>query len=246
MIENSPEQRLLLLSARLEFEGKHEVQFREVLQAPNLDWEEVLHNAQWHRLSGLILHHIRGNDFADLVPAWALQELKAVYVQNTVKNIYLRSEFRKVLGSIKEIDIPVIVLKGAALLETIYQNTALRPMSDIDLLVPEDKADEVQSLVMSLGYTPIGTLESQERTRDMYRHLPSLVDRDGTAAFEIHSHLVTRDSPLRFDLSGLWDRAKQVSMLDEDVLIPAPEHMLIHLAIHFFLDRRFRSYAASG
>jgi hypothetical protein len=240
----NPVKNLLLLCARLELSEAERGQLAELLKQKSLDWQGLLHNVRWHRLSGLVYHHLRQTDLLCTIPDEAAAELKATYVQNTVKNIFMRSELRKVLRGLEKNDIPVIVLKGGALLELVYVNPALRYMSDIDLLVPDNLAEEAQSIVRGFGYHPVGTPEAQERARQNHRHLPSLVNHNRTAAFEVHSHIVTRDSPLRFELEGFWSRATRASIAEQDVLVLAPEDMLTHLAIHFFLDRRFRSYAA--
>ena len=240
------ENRLILLFARLELTEAHISQIRELLNSDALDWSQFAHNVRWHRLGGLTYHHMQSTGLLKEIPAKVRTQLKSEYVKNTVKNVYLRSELRKVLRTLKDHGIPVIALKGAALLEQVYGNVSIRSMSDLDLLVPEELADRAQALVQSLGYTPTGSEDAQRRTREEHRHLPSLIDRDGIAAVEIHSHIVTRSSPLRFSLSGFWDRATRTTLVDEEVLTLAPEDMLVHLAIHFFLDRRFRSYAALG
>lgn len=242
----SLEHRLLLLLARLDLNADHVSQIRDLLKNDAIDWTEFVHNASWQRLGGLAYHHLRSNKLLDEIPANVQSNLKSAYVENTVKNVYLRSELRKVLRELREDGIPVIVLKGAALLDQIYGNVSIRSMSDLDLLVPEELADRAQALVINLGYSPSGSADAQKRTRDEHRHLPTLVDSDGIAAVEIHSHIVTRSSPLRFSLSGFWARARCTTLVGEEVLTLAPEDMLIHLAIHFFLDRRFRSYAALG
>jgi len=175
-----------------------------------------------------------------------MERLKGVYLQNCARNLYFHSELYKVLKRLRDEGIPAIVLKGSALLETVYVNPALRPMADIDLLVPEESVDTAQSMVRTFGYRPVGSPEAQERTRRLHRHSPTLVDRAGVAVFEIHSHIVSRDSPFRFDITSFWERARQASIAGLGAQILAPEHLVIHLAVHFFLDRRFRSYAALG
>jgi len=45
------------------------------------------------------------------------------------------AELGQLLRSLKDRGVEVIVLKGAALAETVWKNIALRPMADMDLLV---------------------------------------------------------------------------------------------------------------
>ena len=69
---------------------------------------------------------------------------------------------------------------------------------------------------------------------------------DGIVTVEVHHHIVRPDSPLHFDLSGVWERACSATVAGTQVLTLAPEDLLAHLCIHFFLDRRFSSRGALG
>lgn len=241
---NAPEDRLLLLCARLELSPLEGQRLEALLQDRRLSWERLLRKAEWYRVSALVYYHLRGYAGPGAPPAWAIQRLKAGYVRNAARNVYLMSRLRRALDALRARGIPAIVLKGAALQGTVYPSPALRPMADLDLLVPEDRAEQAQAIIAGLGYSAVGTAEAQERTRRNHRHLPALVDQHGVVAFEVHSHIVSRDSPLRFHISSFWERARPAPVAGTTALALAPEHMLLHLAVHFFLDRRFRSYAA--
>lgn len=240
----SPEDRLILLCARLKLSSDQRARLERTLQEGKLRWEEVLLRTECYRVSALLFHHLRSLEDRSLVPEWAMESLKAVYVHNAVRNSYLRSKLHEVIRTLSATGIPFILLKGAALLETVYSNPALRPMADIDLMVPEDKADKAQQLVCGLGYHAVGSPEVQERTRREHRHLPTLVDQYTFAIFEVHSHIVRRDSPLRFDIAGFWGRAREIPIAGVTAKILAPEHQVIHLAVNFLLDRRYRSDGA--
>ena len=50
--------------------------------------------------------------------------------------------------------LPVVVLKGAALAELVYQHIGLRTMADVDLLVEKKNLDKAGSILERLGYCP--------------------------------------------------------------------------------------------
>ena len=178
------------------------------------------------------------------VPAETMAVLRDSYLRTASQNLYIRSRLETALRIVTGRGIPVMALKGATLLEEVYGNPGLRPMSDVDLMVPEERAGEAYTLLRDLGYRPIGTAEEQEATHRNHRHLPTLVSEDGIVVLEVHSHIVTKDSPFRFDIGAFWDHAREATVAGVCVKAPRPEHMLLHLAVHFFLDRRFRSFAA--
>ena len=45
-----------------------------------------------------------------------------------------------------------MLLKGAALAITVYDSIGLRPMGDLDLLVPEERLAEAVARLKALGY----------------------------------------------------------------------------------------------
>ncbi len=62
-------------------------------------------------------------------------------------------ELERILQAFDEAGIPVIVLKGAALAATVYEDIGLRPMGDLDLLIhPEDFSQAIRRM-RSLGFS---------------------------------------------------------------------------------------------
>lgn len=64
-----------------------------------------------------------------------------------------------ILAELEAQGIPVVLYKGAAYVEQIYPEPALRPMSDLDLLVPGSRIAEATRCLEGLGYSvllPLG------------------------------------------------------------------------------------------
>lgn len=92
-------------------------------------------------------------------PAWAyipaaLQPwLQEQYEQNCRRAALLKQELEDLLASTANDGIPVVPLKGSALIFHYYGDPALRPMADIDVLVrPQDEA-QATTCLEALGYT---------------------------------------------------------------------------------------------
>lgn len=241
------EERLLVACARCTL-GPEQRQELEALVANRrghaLRWDQVWHKAQWYNLTPLVYHHLSQLENRHRVPAPFMDRFKAAYRDNGVMNLFFQAELRKVLQALDGLGVPVILLKGLALSEIVYEKSALRPMTDLDLLVPRDLVARAQETIHHLGFSALGTAEQQRDTEQNHRHLPAL-QRPGTPAMvEVHRHIVRRDSPLYFDISGFWERSQAVSIAQTRTRILAPEDLLVHLSLNFFLDRRFHSVAA--
>ena len=161
-VARSIEEQVIILCARLEMSESQRIALDCLLRNKGLSWQKVLEKAEWYRASAFLLHHFRRLDYKSSIPSWVMEELKQVYFRNGYVNLHLQSELRKVLLALGNDGIPVIALKGMALLETVYPNGCLRPMSDVDLLVPEAQAEAAQCRVLEFGYLPVGTPEQQK------------------------------------------------------------------------------------
>lgn len=241
----SSEERLLLACARVNLRTKDGNVLDDLL-SEGLNWQDVLDKARWHRLSGLLYHHLRGEEYSPRVPAQVLGQLKTTYYFNVARYLCQRTELANVLKATAANSIPIMLLKGAALHETVYPNPGMRPQNDIDLLARPQDAQALYQSILDLGYGCRGTQETQDRTVSDHRHLPLLESPDKPVWFEVHHHITREDSALHFDISDFWDEAYPLDSFGGKTLVPSPEHMLIHLCVHFLLDRQYRSVAALG
>lgn len=241
----SREDQLLVLCAHLNVQdGK-----REALKAvarDGIDWDQVLQRAAWQRLPTLLHHHLSGRDLSPYVPPKVLQKLLRIHYQVVARNLLLQSELSRILAAFSAEKIPVIVLKGGALLGTVYQDVGLRPMSDLDVLVHGEQLDRAASTACRQGYVSMAEHLGQKFIDDGLRHLPNLRHVDKGVVLEVHQHIVDADSPYYFGLKGFWDRAQPLGIPGSDALMFSAEDMLLHVSIKFVLDRRYRSNSALG
>jgi hypothetical protein len=198
------EDRLLLYCCRTDKDKGTILKIIEVGRE-NIDWDIFLERAKKNGVSALVYFKLSKNEL-DLpyIPSDILEELKRDYYQNATKNTLIFEELGKVLRVFREAGLPVIVLKGAALAEKAYGNIALRPMSDIDLLLKDEDLIYTDKQLKKLGYSPA------DRPVDD-------VDLSST-------YLTTLD----YRSSA----AEKVQIANEGTLVMAPHHLLIHLSEH--------------
>jgi hypothetical protein len=180
------------------------------------------------------------------IPQLVLQKLQNIYYLSLTRNMLFQDELSRLLNALNEEKIPVILLKGAALLESVYQDISLRPMSDLDILIQLEHLDCAEGIALRQGFVYIASRRSQELARMKLRHLANMMHVQKRMLLEIHQHIVDPDSPYHFDLSGFWARARHTKILDADALTLAPEDLLIYLCINFLRDRQYSSNSAVG
>ena len=107
-------------------------------------------------------------------PEATMQQLDALMLRHRLWHRERTVVLAEVLEAFQQASIDTIVLKGAALAWTIYPTPALRPMSDVDLLVPPAAARTAQVLLRRLRF------ETQPGGRRFGRnahHFPSRAGR---------------------------------------------------------------------
>lgn len=244
-IDLSREDELLIHCARLDLFQERRIVVKNLL-AEGLDWDSLLDKAAWHRLLPLVSYHLGSPDLSVFVSRPMLEKLQRLKYQSLARNMLLQNGLSQILSAFNEVGIPVIVLKGAALLGSIYRDIGLRPMSDLDILVRPEHLDRTEAIALCYGYAPIVERVVQEHDTIDRRHLPNLIHHERGIVLEIHQHIVDSDGPYHFNLNGFWSGARPVSLLGVPALVLATEDQLIHLCINFLLDRHYSSHFALG
>jgi hypothetical protein len=194
-------------------------------------WEAVGAVIESERI-GPLLHQTAG----PIVPPPVAEQLHLRYHATALHNLLLLRELQTCLRALTAAAVPVIVLKGAALIETVYGNVALRPMGDVDLLVQERDLSATRRMLDGLGY----------EARRIETHPGAVTEFENEVAFckpgkfdawvDIHWGLF--DSPYyqhRIAMDWFWQSARPAPIADVPALVLGPEALLIHLCGHLAL-----------
>jgi Uncharacterised nucleotidyltransferase len=205
-------------------------------------WQRLVDMAEWHRMSPLLWRHLRGGGVAS-IPDGVLDQLHGAAAATTARNLSLQAELNRVLAALATLGIPVMLLKGAALIEAVYPDIGLRPMGDVDILVPGPSIEDAQGAVEALGYAVRGVRVSRDDASQLARHHHHYPLERGGVTVELHHH-VTSATP-NFDIAGFWERAVPGAG-PVPHLLPSPEDLLLHGALHFSVDRIARLASGLG
>ena len=207
---------------------------------------DVLRACDWNRLEQLGAHHgVLPILYKQLklvggaVPDALRQRMRLVYYVNALLNRRVRRLLEELGAALRAEGIGVVVLKGAALLETLYvDDPGLRQLSDVDLLVDERDVERAGACLVAAGLEPIGPI--QKVRRGPLCDIHHVFARPGSIPVELHWRLFEPYLPYCFDLAEVRAAARPIPGLPDNVLAMAPEHELAHLCIH--LERHALAY----
>lgn len=211
-------------------------------------WQRLVDLARWHRVSPLLweLLRERAEPLGFDVPSGVLVALRDDVRGATARSLNLRFELDRILTLLDEAAIPAMLLKGAALVEAVYPHPGLRPMVDLDILIRREDLERAHAtLASALGYDlTLARLDRDDELRlaTSHHHFP-LVRQGGALMVELH-HRLLKDRP-EYPVGGIWDRARPGDRPPAH-LLPAPEDLALHVAVHFALDRINRRESALG
>jgi hypothetical protein len=90
----------------------------------NSDWDVLIEESGRYGVASLLYHRLRTFHSDIPIPANVMARLRHIYLQSAGRGMHLYHELGKVLGLLRDENIPVIVLKGVHLAELVYGNIA--------------------------------------------------------------------------------------------------------------------------
>jgi Uncharacterised nucleotidyltransferase len=161
-----------------------------------------------------------------------------------VHNLGMCYELRKVIEGLQECDVTALVLKGIILAYTTYPDPSLRPMSDLDLLVPPEKKEKALLVLRKLGFEYPESVFAIHRDHisrliPEQEYEPPLRLRDSAILLEVHSQLECGEPFLPIPAQEFWSRSVTVDLNGLRVRTLCPEDFLLHLCLHQSRSHRF-------
>jgi hypothetical protein len=173
-------------------------------------WDELVELAEAEGVSPLLDRTLHGLSAVE-VPADAREALGVAYREAGYVSLLQESVRSRFCSSLHQRQIPALLLKGAALAYTCYDDPATRPMGDLDLLIDRSRLEEAAGCAEQHGFRPLwGSLARElQRSRGhlVYTH-PST-----GAILELHWELQVLGRAQARALPEIWAGAQPVDGL---------------------------------
>lgn len=135
------------------------------------------------------------------------------------------------LSALKAAGIDTIVLKGAAMIAGWYRDAGLRPLGDVDILVPTAQARAAVETMALAGWRPEGTT-ARALCEVHLRHLNAWgFGRAGGQAVDLHWHMLSQANQTDAD-AAFWSRAAPAQIAGQDTRVLCAEDQLFHACAH--------------
>jgi len=199
------------------------------------DQRNLINTIRHNRIEALI--YFKVNKLSVLSPsnenlADFAAKLRKYYFYHLANDTQIQNQWKNILATLNKNNIPVIALKGIGLSNYLYPKSFFRTMSDIDILIPPDKFEQVLTLFQSSGYLISKITYHAVLNPPLKFQLP----------IEVHWKLLeNREMPNSSDLDMIqfsqpWISAKSDDIKTMRLLIPEME--FLHLSSHIYFQHR--------
>jgi hypothetical protein len=193
-------------------------------------WARLLEAAEFHGLTPLLYQCSRGT--SEPVPCDVADALAAAYLASAKRGLAQAAWLSETVAVFGAAGIPMIALKGPALAQILYPDPALRPSSDLDVLVHPSDLQRTLHVLAGEGYVPPPHLARFPARILVRLDCELTLQHPRRASIDLHWDTAPADYPFRIDAGLLWHARDSVQVAGRSVPVLRRECLLLYLATH--------------
>ena len=206
------------------------------------EWDILIHESHNEGVAPLVYQALFSMGNISLLPDKAQTFLRLAYASTQIQNQIIFKELEVLSRLFSQENIALVALKGIAFALSIYPDAGLRPMGDIDLLVPKEKMALAIELVQSLGYQ-VAKPEISLGLHDLLNHEVCLQKNAAhPLVVELHHSLVAdKTYSYAVPVDWFWEQMELLhspfsTVSFENLLKLKPEAQILYAAAHAILQ----------
>jgi hypothetical protein len=217
-----PENELLFICARKNFQPEHQQAVFKLCDKFKIKWDVVYSTALEHQISPLIYYNLLKCKNSGLaITSDVIAKFKSSTMVFSLRKLKLEQDIIKILSHFNEKSVDVMLIKGAALSFTVYDDFSGYIIGDIDLILRNHREEVTEQ-------------EDQEDIT-FFNEFKVLVEWE-----RFQHHDVSRSETLPIDFKKVWYHAKETTFKGQKVFVMSPEDMLLATCINSCRKRFFR------
>ena len=201
-----------------------------------VDWPALVALANRQSVAPVLYSRLK--DRAAALPLEAAAGLRESYLASAARNMRVFHELNQILVAFRAAEVSVIPIKGAHLARAVYDDVALRQMTDIDLWVPRDQLETARRVMQSLGYTAHSKADRPQALQDALAGETQMF-KAGATLVELHWNIFPGEwvrHTAKVDEQEVWDRSIPFDGDAERQL--SPEDAIVHLCVHLAVNHQ--------
>ena len=196
------------------------------------EWVKLFEFARHQGVKILLYDLLQKNKIE--IPRNLTAKMKQICYSACAEDEKRKKQLKGIIRLFNDNEIAHILLKGSALISTVYEDSICRSMCDIDILVNDADAHKAYGMLIQDGYESYaGSAEEAEKFKAGFnQHYPQL-KKAGFLPFELHTRISNASN---VNLEGIWRRSRILNMGNLETRVMCSEDLIMHIAFHNFLQ----------
>ena len=202
--------------------------------SPPQAWPMIVRAAEQHGMAGVLLARLNQSGQLDALPSEPLYALRRAAHHTRLRNQFMLDEAERLVTTLEAAGIRPLLLKGMALLLTVYHDPSLRPMRDVDVWVRPEDLQAALTQLAAAGWIACYPEQATDNERLFMHHVALRRDDPLAGIVELHHRWLSLPARLArlMPEADVWQRAVQTCVGRTPAWVLAPEDQVLHLAAH--------------
>ncbi len=203
------------------------------------DWDLLIRQARRANILGMLYYFLNAKKIKQHIPEFAFRHFQAQANLDTNYRDAVKLECQRISDILASINLPLVVLKGAAYVVADLPASYGRLFSDIDILVPKSRIEEVEQILKLHGWLA-GQIDvyDDKYYRQWMHEIPPLHHIKRGTSMDVHHAILPETARLKPDSATLFAAVVPVPGFDNTCVL-APEDMVLHSMTHLFHEGEF-------
>jgi hypothetical protein len=202
-------------------------------------WEDIVSLALNHGVAPLLHRSLQASGGLAALPEQLRARLAEVRRATALANLRHCAAFREIARELRKQNIPLMALKGLHLAERVYRDISLRPMGDVDILVPRAELGSVVATLQRMEYGPEQDMSGAAEAMLALGHAVGLTHRRLGTLIELHWSIGEPGYGYEPPMEEIWRSATPGRLADADAQLMSPEFVLLHVCAHLACNHTF-------
>jgi hypothetical protein len=205
-------------------------------------WDYLIPYARQAGILGWMHQHFKTYDLLRYIPDQVYPHLEAAATVAAEHQRMVRWEVGRIRRALCSMNIPIILLKGAAYVMLDLPCAYGRVVADVDILVPKNRLGQVENALRKHNWETAATDSYDQKYYRQWMHeLPPLRHRFRGTVVDVHHTILPLTNRLTPDPDLLFASVQPVNLLnakepEQNLWVLAPADIILHSSVHAFYD----------
>lgn len=203
------------------------------------DWDLLIRQARNSDLAGKLYVLLRDHQLLETVPDQVLPHIHSAYIHTQRHSELVKYEIHQLYLELRELETPVILLKGAAYVAANLPSAKGRFFSDIDIMVHKSRVSLAEDALQDQGWRGSDVDDYDQKYYRTWMHeIPPMQHSKRGTTLDLHHTIIPETARYRPEADKLFKAAIPIEGY-QNLYVLCPEDMVLHSATHLFSDGEF-------